>query len=138
MKVTRKVIEDLLPAYLGGEASADTVALVEEYLRGDPELAGKVEASRDVPLPEPIGPRPTLEKETLDRTRRLLRWRGVLMGVGIFLTLLPLSFAHIDGRVRWIFLQDAPAGVTVLAGLGAAISWAGFFYVRRRLQGTGL
>src|SRR5438067_319948 len=39
MNVTQNVIHDLLPAYLAGEASADTVALVEEFLRLDPDLA---------------------------------------------------------------------------------------------------
>ena len=53
MKVTQNVIHDLLPAYLAGEASADTVALVEEFLRLDPELARTAEALRSTPLPEP-------------------------------------------------------------------------------------
>jgi anti-sigma factor RsiW len=39
MEVTRDVILDLLPLYLGGEASADTQALVKEYLEHDPDLA---------------------------------------------------------------------------------------------------
>ena len=45
MNVTRNVIDDLLPAYLSGEASPDTVALVDEFLRQDPELARTVEAT---------------------------------------------------------------------------------------------
>ncbi len=39
MKVTRNVILDLLPLYVADEVSADTRALVEEYLESDPELA---------------------------------------------------------------------------------------------------
>ena len=39
MEVTRAVIEDLLPLYLAGEASEDTVALVKSYLETDSQLA---------------------------------------------------------------------------------------------------
>lgn len=38
-EITRDIIQDLLPLYLAGEASEDTTALVEEYLKTDPELA---------------------------------------------------------------------------------------------------
>jgi hypothetical protein len=139
MKVTQSVIHDLLPAYLAGEASADTVALVEEFLRLDPDFARTVEALRATPLPEPpIALRPTQEKETLNMTKQLLWWRGVLMGVAIFLTLLPLSFRFGDRQITWTFLQEAPPLVTALVCLGAVSCWGGFLYVRRRLQGTGL
>ena len=73
MNVTQNVIHDLLPAYLAGEASADTVTLVEEFLRLDPDLARTVEALRSTPLPEPaLALRPTQEKETLNMTKQLL------------------------------------------------------------------
>lgn len=139
MKVTQNVIHDLLPAYLGGEASADTVALVEEFLRLDPDLARTVEALRANPLPElPVTLRPTQEKETLNMTKQLLRWRGILMGFAIFLTMLPLSFRFGNGRITWTFLQEMPLPATALVCLGALTCWGGFLYVRRRLQGTGL
>jgi hypothetical protein len=139
MKVTQNVIHDLLPVYLSGEGSADTVALVEEFLRLDPGLAHTVEALRANPLPElPIALRPTQEKETLDRTKRLLRWRGILMGLGIFLTMLPLSFRFANGRITWTFLHEMPSLAVALICLGTLSCWAGFLYVRRRLQVTGL
>ena len=139
MKVTRDVINDLLPAYIAGEASADTVALVEAFLRQDPDLVRTVEALRTNPLPElPIVLRPTQEKETLDMTKRLLRWRGILMGLAIFLTMLPCSFRFDNDVITWSFLRDMPLGATVLLFLGASICWSGFFYVRGRLRGTGL
>jgi hypothetical protein len=138
MKVTQNVIHDLLPAYLADEASADTVALVEEFLRLDPGFASTVEALRATPLPEPpIALRPTQEKETLNMTKQLLWWRGILMGVAIFLTLLPLSFRFNDRQITWTFLQEAPL-LTALVCLGAVTCWGGLLYVRRRLQGTGL
>jgi hypothetical protein len=109
MKVTQNVIRDLAPAYLSGEASADTSALVEKFLRLNPDLARAIEALRANPLPElPIALRPTQEKETLNMTKQLLRWRGALMGLAIFLTPLPLSFRFDHGRIAWTFPQDAP------------------------------
>src|SRR5262245_5236335 len=139
MKVTLNVIHDLVPVYLSGEASPDTIALVEEFLRSDPDLARTVEALRANPLPElPIVLRPTQEKETLDMTKQLLRWRGILMGLAIFLTLLPLSIRFDHGRITWTFLQEAPPVALALVCVGALSCWAGFLYVRRRLQGTGI
>jgi hypothetical protein len=139
MNVTQNVIHDLLPAYLAGEASADTVALVEEFLRLDQDLARTVQALRANPLSEvPVALRPTQEKETLNMTRQLLWWRGILMGLATFLTMLPLSFRFEHGRITWTFLHEMPPQVMVLISLGALSCWSGFLYVRRRLQGTGL
>lgn len=139
MKVTRDVINDLMPLYLADEASTDTRALVEEFLRQDQDLARTVDALRAKPLPElPIALRPTQEKEILIMTKRLLRLRGILLGVAIFLTMFPLSFRFDNGRVTWSFLQDVPLQGAVLVFLGAIACWGGFLYVRRRLQGTGL
>jgi len=139
MKVTQNVIQDLLPVYVAGEASADTVSLVEDFLRSDPELARTVDGLRGGALPEiPVALRPTQEKEVLTMTKQLLRWRGILMGLAVFLTLLPLSFRFSNGRITWMFLQESPVALTVAVGLAAASSWGGFLYVRRRLEGTGL
>jgi hypothetical protein len=115
------------------------VALVEEFLRLDPDLARTVAALRANPLPElPMALRPTQEKETLNMTKQLLRSRGILMGLAIFLTMLPLSFRFANGRITWTFLQENPPVVTALVCLGALTCWGGFLYVRRRLHGTGL
>ncbi|MBN1264618.1 MAG: hypothetical protein JXA25_03945 [Anaerolineales bacterium] len=46
MNVTKDVILDLLPLYLTDEVSADTHALIEEYLVTDPELAGLVKKQK--------------------------------------------------------------------------------------------
>jgi hypothetical protein len=139
MKVTRDVINDLMPLYLADEASTDTRALVEEFLRQDQDLARTVDALRAKPLPElAIALRPTQQKEILIMTKRLLRLRGILLGVAIFLTMFPLSFRFDNGRVTWSFLQDVPLQGAVLVFLGAIACWGGFLYVRRRLQGTGL
>jgi hypothetical protein len=57
MEITKNVILDLLPLYLANEVSADTRALIEEYLETDPELAeiakqsAAVELLGDIPIP---------------------------------------------------------------------------------------
>jgi hypothetical protein len=74
----------------------------------------------------------------LDRTRQLLRWRSVLMGIAVFLTLMPLSF-RFDGRqLVWLFLGDAPPQLTALVALAALGAWVAFLSVRRKLQATGV
>ena len=52
MRITRKIIIDLLPLYLSKEASEDTNALVREYLETDPELAEMAKETADLRLPE--------------------------------------------------------------------------------------
>ncbi|HEY1343030.1 MAG TPA: hypothetical protein VGF59_36255 [Bryobacteraceae bacterium] len=139
MNVTQNVIQDLLPVYVAGEASADTAALVEEFLRLNPEMARTVGSLRANPLPDaPIALRPTQEKETLTMTKQLLRWRGVLLGLAVFLTLVPLSFRFDNGRIAWTFLRDTPPLAAAIVCLAALASWVGFLYLRRRLQATGI
>ena len=54
MEITKNVILDLLPLYLADEVSADTRALIEEYLETDPELAEIAKQSAAVELPGDI------------------------------------------------------------------------------------
>lgn len=57
MEITRNIILDLLPLYSANEVSADTRALVEKYLKTDPELANvakqleSMEKPRKIPVP---------------------------------------------------------------------------------------
>jgi hypothetical protein len=50
MKVTRKVIQDLLPLYLADEVSDETRLLIEEYLKTDPELAQAIDLNKEIYL----------------------------------------------------------------------------------------
>lgn len=81
MKVTRDVIYDLLPGYFAGEATPDTRALVEEFLRDDPEFAEMMRRFRAVfqeqPHPEAASMR---EQQTFDRVREVLHKRSELRG----------------------------------------------------------
>ena len=53
MPITREVITDLWPVFLSGEASADTRALVEDFLQHDPEFARGIRQERPHSVPSP-------------------------------------------------------------------------------------
>lgn len=140
MNVTREVVLDLLPVYLSGEASADTRALVEEFVKQDAELARKIRSEwlekMDAAAPSELPPE--LELKAFRRTKRLLGRLHWLIGFAIFFTSLALSCSFETRgfqvtRVRLFLLEQAPAewGVCVA---GAAVCWTAYLRVRRRLR----
>jgi anti-sigma factor RsiW len=132
MKVTRDVVKDLLTVYLAGEASGDTRALVEDWLRGDPDLARQAELARNIELP-PVPALPTtVEKRALDRTRRQLRWRSVLLGFTIYVSTLPLSITFDRNGFGGLLIQDWPQRLAVIAL--ALVLWALYWRVARRVR----
>ena len=81
--VTRDIISDLWPLHVSGEASPDTSALVEAFLREDPEFARMVNESAKEPFPRAKVPSlsPDHELKTLALIRRRLagpRWLLIL------------------------------------------------------------
>jgi predicted anti-sigma-YlaC factor YlaD len=139
MNVTREVILDLLPLYLAGEASPATRALVEEYLKEDPELAQRIRLqwAENFAKAMPSELPPELELRSLRRTRSLLGWQRWLFGFAIAFTSLSLSseFSWEKGRFRefHFLLRDYPAPLGTLLALGVAC-WLGYFFLRRRLR----
>jgi hypothetical protein len=139
MNVTREVILDLLPVYLSGEASPATRALVEEYMKQDPELAQRIRLqwSENFAKVVPSALPPDLELRSLRRTRRLLGWQRWLFGFGIFFTALSLSneFSFADGRLKefHFLLRDYPVEFGICLTLGIAC-WVVYFSIRRRLR----
>ena len=53
MKVTCKVIQDLLPLYVDGVCSPDTAALVEEHLKDCEACQEAYHALKEAPAPTP-------------------------------------------------------------------------------------
>ena len=113
--VPRNVILDLLPAYLAGEASSETRALVEEYAQNDPQIARMIRAGALEPaIPSPAPPA-DLEMKALKRIRRRIRRQIVLVGLGTALLLMvPLA-----ARFPWS-LGDFVIMGTLLFGTGLA------------------
>ena len=139
MNVTRNVVKDLLTVYLAGEASPDTRAFVEDYLKSDAALAREVEAARVGSLGLPATPPPALaaEKQALDASRELLKTRTSTLVVGDVFTLLPLSFVFSGSRITFFLIRDAPV-IGLAWWAAAAVLWACHFWVRRRLRVSGL
>ena len=136
MKVTRDVVKDLLTVYLAGEASADTRALVEDYLRTDADLARHVDEARRGELPPVALPEPSVEKRAMARTRRRLKLRMVVMGAAVYFSLLPLTVVFNSKGFRGLLIEDWSERIAVL--VVAAILWVIYLGQTRRLRAAGL
>jgi anti-sigma factor RsiW len=138
MNVTRDVVTDLLPLYLAGEASAGTRALLEDYLRENPEFAATVReaARRGAALLDaaPAGP-PSHdhEKATLERVRRFNRRRTLLLALTFGFALTMLAFSFDGNHVRWIMLRDSPGQALLFLVLAFGCT-AGYLAMGRRLR----
>ena len=136
MNISSDVIRDLLPAYLAGEASADTSVLVEEALSSHADLRAEARALDAIPAADvtlPAG----LESSSLRRTQVLLRRRTFLAGFGYLFTTLPLALV---GRAWGPVWFGVPA-LRLLAAIclaAAAVGWLAFMGNARELCGTGL
>ncbi len=88
MEITRNVILDLLPLFLADEVSADTRALVKEYLETDPELADIATQTETMELPEDI-PIPLTKEDKMEAYREAKRFiflRTAVLAISISFT----------------------------------------------------
>ncbi len=142
MNVTREVITDLLPLYVAGEASPQTCALVEEYLRQHAEMRQQFNLSGLDGLsdaPAPALP-PDIALKSLRRTRALLRWQRRLYGWAIGLSIATLGGVGVfsGGHFAFhFFLRDYPWIFRPCLGL-AASCWANYFVLRWFSRATRL
>ena len=132
MEVNRNVIVDLLPLYNSGEASPDTKALVEDYLRRDPSLRRLAEAPE---TEAPPAPRTDAERIAVERTRGLLRRRQWTMAAALLCTLLPFSFGDL-GEFSFLMFRDMPASRWLWAA--GAVLWLEYARLQRSTRTTGL
>ena len=143
MRVTQNVVMDLLPVYLAGEASPDTIELVEEFMRQDPEVASAVEAqkrefgSQQELLKSSCAPSADHELRTLAQTKLLMERQKWLMAMALMVTAFPFSFVYGDRHLIFMIVRDQPL-LAVATWLGAAILWVLYFVARRRLRMAGL
>lgn len=139
MTVTREVILDLLPIYLSGEASVDTQALVESFMKQDPELSKRLrnEWMERINAAAPSALPPELELKTFRRTKILLGRQKWLMGLAIFFTSIAASFQVDTQGYRLVsfrfLLQSSPVQWALCIGLAVAF-WASYFAMRRHLR----
>ncbi len=84
MEPTRDVIKDLLPLYLAREASADSRALVEDYLARDAELAELARQwQTQLPGPPPAPARPDAQAVAFQEARRQIANRVITLAAVI-------------------------------------------------------
>jgi len=123
MNVTRDVISDLWPVYSSGEASADTRALVDAFLRQDPEFASLIRGRGEEELLGIGAPELPLDREAkaLRRTKRLLHGWDWLMFLAILFSC--MAFGRIVADRSW---DVSPRGFIVAASL-AGVFWIAFF-----------
>lgn len=134
MEVTRNVVLDLLPLYHSGEASADTRAIVEDYLRRDPSLRRLADA--DDAAEAPPAPASDAERAAVERTRQLLRRRSWTMAIAILCTLLPLTSAHLDNGFTFLMFRDVPWSRALWAV--AVVLWLYYVRLHRGARTAGL
>ena len=144
MNITRDVIHDLLPAYLCGEASADTRSLVEQFLEQNPDLARSIREGRDQNAESDVllkGGEMTIavdhEMRTLARTKAMLERRSWLFALALAFSLVPVSFTFDDGRLTWMMVRDVPR-VAALYWVTALGFWIALLVTNRRLRSSGL
>jgi len=131
MNVTKEIINDLMPLYAANECSADTRALVEEYLQRNPQQAQEYQRVMETSVPEAAPSAKSLDEvRSFREARRRLRRRSWLMAFAIFFSLAPFSFVWTGGRVWWL-LRDAPASAAVYGALGV-VFWVIYAVERRR------
>jgi len=136
MNVKREIVKDLLPLYVAGEASEESRAAVEEWLRTDAELARLAEALREDGAP-PVALPAGSGQAALATTKSLLRRRTWLLALAVFFSALPLSFQFGDGELRFFMLRDSPQ-VSAACAAAAVVLWIAFAAVSRRLRVTRL
>jgi anti-sigma factor RsiW len=129
MTVTRPVIVDLWPAYASGEASAETRALIEEFLRGDPELARQLQKNPLAALEPPSLP-PDTEMRAFALARRRLRGYPWLLQLAVLFS--ALAFARIVSDTSW---DVSPRQFIITAAIAAAF-WIAFFVSLWRMRAT--
>jgi hypothetical protein len=136
-EITRDLIVDLLPAYLSGEASKDTIALVENYIKEDPEFARLIKTEAKVIFPNHI-PTPRNEQEmiALRETKRKIRHRSWHMASAIFFSCFAIAFRFDDQGMTWMWQVTPP--VAIIFGLLAIMFWILYFHKDRKLKATGL
>ena len=133
MNATKDIINDLLPLYVANECSADTRALVEEYLERNPQQAEELRRIMNTPVPGALPPAKGLDEVGAFReARRRLRRRSWLMAAAIFFSLAPFSFFSTGERTWWL-LRDATGSALVYAAIGLMF-WIIYAVDRRRSQ----
>lgn len=130
--IHRNIILDLLPAYVGGEASAETRDLVEEFSQSDPSIAQLIRAGGLSELPShSIDEKQSSELKALQRVKRRVNKQSWYLGLAIFFTLFAVTFNIGPDGIHWTW-YELPR-VAVLSCAFAVFFWLGYAQSRKRI-----
>jgi hypothetical protein len=127
MKITRATIVDLWPVYSSGDASPETVALVEEFIRDDPELAEQLRHEPVLPAHVPPLP-PDHETRALTVTRRRLRGMPLLLLLALIFS--GQAFGRIVSDTSW---DVSPRNFIVTASIAGGF-WIAYLVTLWRMR----
>ena len=121
MKVTCKVIQDLLPLYVDGVCSPDTAALVEEHLKDCAPCQEAYHALKEAPSPTPEdgADKDAAVAKGLKKVKTGLRRKRILIGVFATLGGLLVSFGlglFVTCYFFYVPVEDTVKGVSVVDG----------------------
>ena len=121
MKVTCKVIQDLLPLYVDGVCSPDTAALVEEHLKDCAPCQEAYHALKEAPSPTPEdgADKDAAVAKGLKKVKTGLRRKRILIGVFATLGGLLVSFGlglFVTCYRFYAPVEDTVKGVSVTDG----------------------
>ena len=127
MQIPRALIVDLWPLCASGDASPESCAFVEEFLRGDPELAAQLR--REPVLPSQVPPLPPdHEARALSLTRRRLHGlRWLLMFALMFSA---QAFGRIVSDTSW---DVSPLAFVITAAI-AGVFWIAYLVSLWRMR----
>lgn len=127
MKITRGIIVDLWPLYLSGDASPETVALVDEFLREDPELAEQLRREPVLPAHVPPLP-PDHQTRALTFTRRRLRGLPWLLLLALIFS--GQAFGRIVSDTSW---DVSPRNFIITASIAGGF-WIAYLVTLWRMR----
>lgn len=121
MKVTCKVIQDLLPLYVDGVCSPDTAALVEEHLKDCEACQEAYHALKEAPAPTPGdgAGKDAAVAQGLKKVKSGLRRKRILIGMFATLGGLLVSFGlglFVTCYHFYVPVEDTVKGVFVVDG----------------------
>jgi len=134
VNVTRDVVADLWPLYEAGEASADTRALLDEFLAQDPAFASTLRATPSM-NPPVLEISPDAKLAALKRTRDLVRGNSWLRGLRLFaLVITVFAIKRILDDTSW----DVSPRVFIADATIATISWTAYGVLVKRYRKRSL
>jgi hypothetical protein len=132
MNVTKDVIIDLWPLYADGSASADSRALVEEYLRDHPDWSKKLQHSPPRSTwPSPAAITPDEEVQMLNRIKKRVQFVRTLMLLAMLFT--AQAFGRIISDTSW---DRSPRVFIIMAAIACGF-WAWWCIASWRIRRLG-